>query len=160
VMPMMLGDTPRDHRIYAGSERVYDALMAPHRRVVARHAAGFGLPARDGLHDCLSPYAQISQTVSGFDFPRRALPEHFHHVGPLRGMAECESALELPVAPDRPLVFVSLGTLQGHRFPLFRRIARACRRLEVQSLLVHCGGLDRAQERALEREGATWVRAF
>lgn len=160
VMPMSLRDTPRDRRIYAGSERVYDGLMTPHRRVVARHAAGFGLPARDGLHECLSPYAQISQTVSGFDFPRRALPAHFHHVGPLRGVAERESAREIPVAPDRPLVFVSLGTLQGHRFPLFRRIARACRRLGVQSLLVHCGGLDRAQERALEREGATWVRAF
>lgn len=160
VMPMTLRDSPRDQQVYAGSERVYDKLMKPHRRVVARHAASFGLPAREGLHECLSPYAQISQTVSGFDFPRRALPEHFHHVGPLRGTAENELPLDIPVASDCPLVFVSLGTLQGHRFALFRRIARACRRLRVQSLLVHCGGLNRAQEQALEREGATWVRAF
>ena len=68
--------------------------------------------------------------------------------------------LPFAVADDRPLVFASLGTLQGQRFGLFKRIARACRRLDVQLLLAHCGGLDLAQARALEQEGATWVTDF
>ncbi|MFD2190957.1 glycosyltransferase [Pistricoccus aurantiacus] len=160
VMPMSYQDDPRRQRIYAGSERVYDDLMKPHRRVVARHAAAFGLSPRDGLHECLSPYAQISQTVSGFDFPRRALPKNFYHVGPLRAAPTEEPDLDIPIAQDRPLVFASLGTLQGHRFGVFRRIARACRRIEVQLLLAHCGGLNSNQEQVLEREGATWVRDF
>ncbi|MHB0774849.1 glycosyltransferase [Halomonas sp. WWR20] len=157
VMPMAYGQGPRFAQMYTNSERIYDALMTPLRRVIAGHAAAFGLSPRDGLHDCLSPYAQLSQTVPGFELPRRALPAHFHHVGPLRSPAMGPEALGIPVANDRPLVLASLGTLQGHRYPLFRRIARACRRLDVQLLLAHCGGLEAAQARSLEREGATWV---
>ena len=41
--------------------------------------------------------------------------------------------------PDRPLVYVSLGTLQGHRHRLLARIARACRRAGAQ-VLVSLGG--------------------
>jgi MGT family glycosyltransferase len=62
--------------------------------------------------------------------------------------------------PGRPFVFASLGTLQGQRFGLFKRIAKACRRLDAQLLVAHCGGLDAAQEQALRRAGATWVCAF
>jgi zeaxanthin glucosyltransferase len=47
--------------------------------------------------------------------------------------------------PGRPFVFASLGTLQGQRFGLFRRIAKACRRLDAQLLVAHCGGLDAAR---------------
>ena len=160
VMPMAFGQGARYTHMYSSSERIYDALMLPLRRVIADNADAFGLPPRDGLHDCLSPYAQISQTVPGFELPRHALPAHFHHVGPLRPPVSPKEALGIPVADDRPLVFASLGTLQGHRYRLFRRIARACRRLDVQLLLAHCGGLNAAQARALAREGANWVTDF
>ncbi|MCP1367435.1 glycosyltransferase, partial [Halomonas sp. BBD48] len=160
VMPMTYGQGPRFSHMYEGSERVHDWLMAPLHRVIAGHADTFGLSPRSGLHDCLSPYAQISQTVPAFELPRQALPAHFHHVGPLRPPVTAQGPLDLPIAEDRPLVFASLGTLQGHRFSLFRRIAKACRRLDVQLLLAHCGGLDATRIRVLEREGATWVTDF
>ncbi|TDX31689.1 zeaxanthin glucosyltransferase [Modicisalibacter xianhensis] len=160
VMPMAFGQGSRYIKMYASSERVYDVLMSPLRRAIAVNAETFGLPPRDGLHECLSPYAQISQTVPGFELPRRALPAHFHHVGPLRPPAMNQGALALPAAEGRPLVFASLGTLQGHRYRLFRRIARACRHLDVQLLLAHCGGLSAHQALALEREGASWVTDF
>lgn len=147
-------------RIYAGSERVYDWLMTPHRRAVAAAARALSLPPRDGLHECLSPFAQISQTTAGFDFPRQQLPPNFYPVGPLRRPRQTEGELPYPVDPARPLVFVSLGTLLGQRLPLFRRIVRACKRNDVQVLLAHCGGLDDRSVKRLLRDGADWVTDF
>ncbi|MDI7507164.1 glycosyltransferase, partial [Cronobacter dublinensis] len=64
--------------------------------------------------------------------------------------------------PDaaRPRVFASLGTLQGHRYGLFRTIARACRDADAELLVAHCGGLNPAQAAQLETWGATRVTAF
>ena len=165
VMPFAYEDSERARRIVEGSTRVYDWMMGAHGRVVDAHARRFGLAGRSGLHECLSPLAQISQTVREFDFPRSALPAHFHHVGPLRpigagsGPDPYQDAMP-DVAPGRPFVFASLGTMQGGRYGVFERIARACRRLDAQLLVAHCGGLDAEQERALRRAGATWVCAF
>jgi len=162
VMPFAGGQDARALQMVEGSTRVYDWMMSPHRRAIADEARRLGLAARDGLHDCLSPLAQISQTIAGFDFPRQALPPRFHHVGPLRrarAATPAPAALP-PIDASRPFVFASLGTLQGGRFGLFKRIARACRQLDAQLLLAHCGGLDAAQERALTRAGATWVCDF
>jgi UDP:flavonoid glycosyltransferase YjiC (YdhE family) len=62
-------------------------------------------------------------------------------------------------------VFASLGTLQGGRFGLWKRIVRACRSLDgdagpVQLLIAHCGCLDERQAALLTRAGADWVVAF
>jgi len=163
VMPFDYATDERAQKMYEGSTRVYDWMMGPHRRSIADNARRLGLSARDGLHDCLSPLAQVSQTVEAFDFPRRTLPPHFYHVGPLRptGIGGAASRHFMPaVAAGKPFVFASLGTMQGGRLDLFRRIARACRQLDVQLLIAHCGGLDAAQERQLERAGSTWVCAF
>jgi UDP:flavonoid glycosyltransferase YjiC (YdhE family) len=111
------------------------------------------------LHDCLSPYAQISQTIPGFDFPRQASPSCFHAVGPLR-TDQSERQGEWPIDPARPFFFASLGTLQGGRFDMFKRIAVACRALNAQLLIAHCGGLDGRQEQRLVKAGATWVTDF
>jgi zeaxanthin glucosyltransferase len=161
VMPFKFATTEQALHMYDGSARVYDWVMRPHSKVVAQWAATFGLPPRSMLHECVSTLAQISQTVAGFDFPRSALPATFHHVGPLRTRTATHTANAMPpVADGRPFIFASLGTLQGQRFTLFKRIAKACRKLDAQLLIAHCGGLDAAQERALVRAGATWVTDF
>jgi MGT family glycosyltransferase len=164
VMPFDYADDARAHKIYEGSTRVYDWMMAPHRRSIAANAQRLGLPMRDGLHECLSPLAQVSQTVEAFDFPRRALPPHFHHVGPLRPtrrQAAGAGQYFMPaISAGRPFVFASLGTMQGGRLNLFKRIAQACRALDAQLLVAHCGGLDARQEAQLRQAGATWVCAF
>lgn len=160
VMHWGYARTPAAEQRNLHSSCVYDWLMSPHGRVIAAEAARLGLPPRQGLHECLSPWAQISQTVAGFDFPRQQAPANFHGVGPLRPPASAEAPLDLPVRDDRPLVFASLGTLQGSRVRLFRRIARACRDLDLQLLLAHCGGLDAAQARQVQQLGATWVTDF
>lgn len=162
VMPFAWGQDERSLKMVEGSTRVYDWLMAPHRRVIEARSRAFGIPVRGMLHECLSPLAQVSQTVAAFDFPRRHLPAHFHHVGPLRhGAAKAVASSPMPpITGDRPFVFASLGTLQGQRFGLFRRIAQACRMLDVQLLVAHCGGLDARQSEAIVKAGADWVCAF
>ena len=170
VMPFAFGTDERSLKMYEGSTRVYDWLMSPHRKVIERQARALGIPARGMLHECLSPLAQISQTVAAFDFPRLHVPANFHHVGPLRhgapgGPSPTDPRIDaMPaIADDRPFIFASLGTLQGQRFALFKRIAQACRELNVQLLVAHCGGLNPQQAQAVERvgpTGATTVCAF
>jgi zeaxanthin glucosyltransferase len=163
VMPFGYADSEQAEQVVEGSTRVYDWMMRPHGAVIEAQAHRLGLGKRKGLHECLSPLAQVSQTTAAFDFPRRALPPHFHHVGPLRAAIDAGATAPTPLPPidaGRPFVFASLGTLQGHRFGIFKRVARACRRLDAQLLVAHCGGLDAAQEAALKRAGANWVCAF
>ncbi|MEL7557437.1 glycosyltransferase [Stutzerimonas chloritidismutans] len=160
VMPWRYRPTPWGEQLNLHSSGVYDHAMQAHARVIARHAAAFGLPPRQRLDECLSPLLQLSQTTPGFDFPRNALPEHFHGIGPLRSTLAGEPPMDIPVAPGRPFLFASLGTLQGDRFGLFRRIAAACRELDVQLLIAHCGRLNASQERRLLEVGASWVTDF
>jgi zeaxanthin glucosyltransferase len=160
VMPWRYRATPWGEQLNLHSSGVYDRAMQAHAAVIARHAAAFGLPPRQRLDECLSPLLQLSQTTPGFDFPRTSLPEHFHGIGPLRSALSDESPMDTPVAPGRPFVFASLGTLQGDRFGLFRRIAAACRELDLQLLIAHCGRLDASQELRLLKAGASWVTDF
>ena len=156
-LPWPYDPSPSGVRRNRGGERVSSLLMQEHGRAIARNAKAFGLAPRKTLAECLSPLAQVSQTVPSFDFPRRALPAAFHHVGPLRPPLLAEPPLDLPLREDRPFVFASLGTLQGGRARIFRVIARACRSLDVQLLFAHCGGLSEREAGAL---GATWVTDF
>jgi UDP:flavonoid glycosyltransferase YjiC (YdhE family) len=167
VMPFAAGRDERALRMCQGSSDVYDWLMTPHRRSIAANAQALGLPVRDGMHDWLSPLLQLSQTVAGFDFARLQAPSQLHHVGPLRGTTGKKNKIDTSGAPDlaavdprRPFIFASLGTLQGHRHALLLRIAKACRLVDAQLLIAHCGGLDAREITALKAAGATWVCAF
>ncbi|WP_110669151.1 glycosyltransferase [Salinicola halophilus] len=163
VMPFRYATDERALKRYAASETVYDRLMRPHARVIAAHAEAFGLAPRHALHECLSPLARLSQTPAALDFPRRDWPPHAHAVGPLRAADRdrpTSTEPAWPLDPARPLVFASLGTLQGHRYRLFARIAKACRRLDVALVIAHCGGLTPEQATRLERLGATFVTDF
>jgi zeaxanthin glucosyltransferase len=138
-----------------GGYRVSDLLMRRHARVISDRASGWRLGALHTIEDCASPFAQISQTIAGFDFPRAVLPPAFHHVGPLRPPSR-PPLLRMPPRDERPLVFASLGTLQGGRVSLFRRIAEAARQLDVQLVIAHGGGLDPRAAASLPGSPATF----
>ncbi|WNW10727.1 glycosyltransferase [Pseudomonas sp. DTU_2021_1001937_2_SI_NGA_ILE_001] len=159
VMPFAYAEDERSLRLYEGSRKVHDWLMRPLRQVLHEAARQLHVAPRDGVHEGLSPLAQISQTIAALDFPRRAAPAHLHHVGPLRPTLP-EPCGGWPVDPLRPLVFASLGTLQGERLGMFRQMARACRQMNLQLLIAHCGALDKTREALLLDEGASWVTAF
>ncbi|WP_240795212.1 glycosyltransferase [Pseudomonas oryzihabitans] len=160
TLPFAYPSTERDRQIVQGATQVFDLMMRAQGKVIQRHAQAFGLGDRRTLDDCFSPLLQLSQCLPGFDFPRRAPPPNFHEVGPLRSPQVQQQRLTLDIDPHRPFVFASFGTLQGGRLPLFRRIAQACRQLNVQVLIAHCGRLDANAERRLLDDGATWVTDF
>ncbi|RPD96864.1 glycosyltransferase [Candidatus Pantoea deserta] len=159
VMPFLWGTNSAAHERFASSEKIYDWMMRSHDRVLARHARAFGLSGHHQPHQCLSPLAQISQLPHALDFPRRALPEHFHATGPLRE-APGQPAAPLFSNGPRPRIFASLGTLQGSRYGLFKTLAKACRELDAELLIAHCGGLSDFQARKLLRAGAARVTDF
>ncbi|MEZ3498364.1 glycosyltransferase [Pantoea sp. KPR_PJ] len=159
VMPFLWGSDAAARERYASSEKIYDWLMRSHDRVLSRHAYAFGLPASRQPHHCLSPLAQISQLPQALDFPRRALPAHFHATGPLRDPVR-PTATPLFSNGARPRIFASLGTLQGSRYGLFKTLVKACRELDGELLIAHCGGLSDFQSRKLLRAGAAQVTDF
>jgi zeaxanthin glucosyltransferase len=128
-----------------GGWKVADALMRRHFDAIARNAQALGLRPHRTLDDCLSPVLQLAQAVPGVDFPRKELPSGFHYVGPMRDPPDpsLDFGLDFGERRDRPLVFCSLGTLQGGRLKLFRSTARACADLGWRLVITHCGRLDR-----------------
>ena len=127
-------------------------LLNRQRRVIRHWARTFGL---QGLRDdvsCLSGQLRLTQTVATFDFPRPAA-SLLRPVGPIRSVQAPQGHVPPPSDRGRrPFVFASLGTLQGHRLDLFREITAACRDLDVELLLAHCGGLDPKQAASLEAD--------
>ncbi|WP_454915749.1 glycosyltransferase [Xanthobacter sediminis] len=128
-----------------GGYRVTDLLMTPMRRVLARHGAAFGLdPEAD---QGFSPLLTVAQMPRGLDFPRAELPASFHYGSPWRDAAEGGAPWEPPPDDGRPLVFCSLGTLQGARGGLFLKVAQAAAKCGARLLVAH-GGLLSAAEAA------------
>ena len=129
-----------------GGHRVADRMMRGQHRALGAAARRFGLPPRERPSDWISPVLSVAQTVPSLDFPRRDPPPNLHHVGPLRVPED----RAFPIERDgRPLVFASLGTLQGARHRLFKAIAGAARDADVQLVMVHCGRLTAEQVAAL-----------
>lgn len=133
--------------------RVTAALMSPITRVLRRHARSWALPG-DPSH-VLSPIINVAQCPPGLDFQRSLPGPPIAWCGPFRS-GELEQ-VHLP-SDGRPLVFCSLGTLQGGRYEIFRKIAMVCAELGVRAVIAHCGLLTDAQVRALP--GNPLVRSF
>ncbi|MDB5669303.1 MAG: glycosyltransferase, family [Alphaproteobacteria bacterium] len=148
-------DSPGGMRRNAGGWRVADWLMRPANAVISRHAAAFRLPPRRRAEDCLSPTLELAQAVAGLDFPRRELPAHFHYLGGFR--EETDESFDWP-EDGRPLAFCSLGTLQGGRAGIFRRVAKACQGLGLRLVIAHGGRLSDGEVGDLP--GDTIVRDF
>ncbi|MEN3794350.1 glycosyltransferase [Fulvimarina sp. MAC3] len=163
AMPLPFLDWPYDpsERGLArnrGGELVGGIFMRRQRKVIETWAERFGLEGRKDDVSCLSPTLRLAQTVEGFDFPRPRSP-NLRPVGPIRSapVTRLRGDERFPIDPKRPFVFASLGTMQGHRFDLFKAIASACRRLDLQVMIAHCGGLSARQAARLS---ADWVVDF
>ncbi|MGH9630606.1 MAG: glycosyltransferase [Bryobacteraceae bacterium] len=117
-------------------------LLRPVTRCVIEHRKAWGLPHYPA-DASFSRLAQISQQPSAFDFPRRTLPPQFHYVGPLRNASPSEIPFPWERLDGRPLIYASLGSLQGNNFGLLRTFAEACAGLDAQLVISHGGGLTR-----------------
>ena len=138
------------------ARRVAQWVMRRHGRVIATTARAWNLgPMRD-FADCLSPLMTLAQTAPGFDHPRPVTGGRVHHMGPFHAATADAFPADIRPDPSRALIYVSLGTLQGHRHRLLARIARAGRRAGAQ-VLVSLGGHPIGADCAIP---ADWVRSF
>ncbi|MDB6453011.1 glycosyltransferase [Falsirhodobacter sp. 20TX0035] len=146
-------ESRRGRRRNVGGERVARLILRKQNAVIAHWADRFAIGPRRELTDCLSPLLTLSQTLPGFDFPRRN--PVVLETGPLRPAGTAAFPDDIRPDPSRPFVYASLGTIQGHREAILRRIVAACHRAGAQVLVSHAGGLSDSAARDL---GATWVR--
>jgi zeaxanthin glucosyltransferase len=86
--------------------------------------------------ECHRGLAVLAQQPSFFDFPRAALPDHFHYTGPWHEPSR-DDDLRFPWdhLDERPLVYASLGTLQNRLHHVYAAIVDAVRGLDVQLVL-------------------------
>ncbi len=136
-----------------GGYAVSDLLMRPITRTVSAYARRWGLdpdPRYQG-----ADRLQIAQCPQALDFPRTALPPSFRYGSPWRLPERAETLL---VMDDRPLVFCSLGSLQGARRSLFAAMTAACAAIGARAVVAHGGGLSDSEAAALP--GDPLVRAF
>lgn len=121
---------------------VSDAITAPVLNEVNRYRKRWSLRPYRISDDSFSPLAQIAQQPPGFDFPRKELPPHFHYAGPLRSPSPVRIDFPWDKLDGRPMVYASLGTLQGSKAHLFHIFAEACRELDVQLVISHGHALE------------------
>lgn len=135
-----------------GGYAVSDRLMRPITRQLDAYRRDWNLAATDDG----AAVRYVAQCPRLLDYPRRALPPGFGYGGPWRNAAPGEDML--PEQDGRPLVFCSLGTLQGSRHALFATMAAACAAIGARAVIGHGGGLSAAEEASLP--GDPLVRAF
>ncbi|ALN74490.1 glycosyltransferase [Aureimonas sp. AU20] len=145
--------SPEGRKRNRGGERVARLLLRRQRETLRAACFDLGLRPRERMEDCLSPLATLSQTVPGFDYPRPDAAR-LHALGPFRARG-AEEELPFRRDPARPLVFASLGTLQGHRLGVFQAVARACRRIGAQLAVAHCGRLSAAEAGLIDADVVT-----
>ena len=136
-----------------GGYAVSDLLMKPITGMVSAYARIWGLDP-DPTYQW-SDRLQIAQCPARLDFPRAALPPSFRYGTPWR---RSESGEILPTDDDRPLIFCSLGSLQGARRSLFAAMTRACATVGARAVVAHGGGLSEREASSLP--GDPLVRAF
>jgi MGT family glycosyltransferase len=132
-----------------GGYRVSDRLMRPIADVLARHRAAWHLTE--------APVARlyVAQCPEALDYPRKSLPPQFRYGAPWR--ARSDEPLDLPF-DGRPLIFCSLGSLQGSRRALFALMSQACAMIGARAVIGHGGGLTAVEAAALP--GDPLVRAM
>ena len=128
---------------------ISDWMTRPIARVVAGYRKQWKLQPLATADDSFSTLAQICQMPRSFDFPRVGLPDTFHYVGPLRRAKAAQVPFPWERLDGRPLVYGSLGTLQGAREQVFRCFAQASDKLGMQLVVSHGGGLTAAQAASL-----------
>jgi zeaxanthin glucosyltransferase len=118
----------------------------PISRAIAAYRAAHDLaPIRDANATGRIGLVQVAQQPAFFDFPRIALPDHFHYTGPWHEPTrDAGESFPWDKLDGRPLVYASLGTLQNRLKRVFEAILSACEPLPVQVVL------------ALGRRDAVW----
>jgi zeaxanthin glucosyltransferase len=121
-----------------------ESLAGPIKATINRYRARWSLPEVHRLGDFLSKTAQIAAIPAEFDFPCQNLSSFFYYTGPFVD-PESRRPVDFPwerVSSDRPLIYVSMGTLQNRLKHVFHAIAEACEGLGAQLVVSLGGGME------------------
>ncbi len=118
---------------------IFDRLVAPIQSVLNEHRAKWKLPPIRQPQDTLSPFAQLSQLVENFDYPRTVKPACLHYLGSLCDDHRPNVPFPFERLGGKPLIYASFGTLQNQREEPFRAVAEACAHLDAR-LVISTGG--------------------
>ena len=127
---------------------VADWLISPINRTINRYRAAWGLWPLRSPDDSFSDLAQLCQMTADVDFPRKQLPSCFHYLGPFCSRPDKTIPFPFEQLNGKPLIYASLGTLQGRDSGYFAIIAEACAEMEAQ-LVISLGGRDANPEMEL-----------
>jgi zeaxanthin glucosyltransferase len=129
--------------------RIGDSVALPYYACVRTERARAGLPPWRGAEHFFarSSLLEVAQDPPSF-VDRQRLPPHVHACGPFRDDAYDRGELPALADDDRPLAFVSLGTLQDRRADLLLAVAQAIAQLGWRAIIarsavvVSHGGLN------------------
>jgi MGT family glycosyltransferase len=130
-------------RCLDGNSRL-DLVKSTILALINRQRRRWSLQRKTGLNACDSELAQITQVPACLDFVNRERRSCFHYTGPFFDGAG-RSEMSFPwskLDPSRPLIFVSMGTLQNGIQRIFRVVAEACAEFPVQTVISLGGGLS------------------
>lgn len=115
-------------------------VTSPVRDTINAHRISHGLPPRFGEES--PPFlAEIAQQPAFFDFPRSRPEPRLHFTGPWHVAATAEISFPWDRLDGRPLIYVSLVTLQNRLAGMFSTIAEALAPLDAQ-LVISLGAAD------------------
>ena len=127
--------------VLKGALRTASALMVPWRFALNRYRRQLGLPPHaDPLSPhVVAPYLLIHTCSREYDYNRPDLPPQVHYVGP--SVWDRPIDWEMPswlanMPPNKPMVYVTLGTVFNTRLSVFRKIIYALGQLDVFGLVV------------------------
>src|ERR1700758_4301214 len=123
-------------------------LLEPVTATAQAYAKRVGLSVDwNNPHSTLSPLAWVTQCPRDFDFGSAPDFPQFHYAGPFHdGRGRINSDFPWQQLTGKPIVYVSMGTLQNGLIDIFRSIAQAAIGLkELQFVLAVGGHLDPKQ---------------
>jgi UDP:flavonoid glycosyltransferase YjiC (YdhE family) len=111
-------------------------------KTINRQRRAWGLQPARGFNALFSRLTQVTQLPAALDLPGSRRPPIVHNTGPWTDAAG-RAPVDFPwsrLEPSRPLVYVSMGTLQNRVLPTFRMIAEACAGTSLQMVISLGGG--------------------
>jgi MGT family glycosyltransferase len=120
--------------------KILNSITKPLRDATNEYRKKWNLPPQIHSNDRYSKLAQLSQQPPEFEFPRKHLPPWFHFTGPYHSIASREPvSFPYEQLSDKPLIYVSMGTILNQLTWIFQKIAAACAGLDAQ-LVISLGG--------------------
>jgi UDP:flavonoid glycosyltransferase YjiC (YdhE family) len=130
--------------------RFFEFVFSGVRKTINRQRRDWALPLAPDAQALFSKLAQITQLPAALELPGRQ-PPLIHHTGPWTD-ADARAPVDFPwyrLDPERPMVYVSMGTLQNGVLETFRKVAEACAGTDLQVVISLGGGQDPALLRDL-----------